>query len=85
MIFVDASNTFNRQVALRNTEVVCPALAPVLLIRALVHLQCYSTLFVSKFTNRLDRDKYRSIAVRNRSIAVKNRIKYQSFAINIDR
>ena len=34
MIFVDASNAFNRlnrQVALRNTEVVCPALAPVLI------------------------------------------------------
>ena len=34
MIFVDASNAFNRlnrQVALRNTEVVCPAMAPVLI------------------------------------------------------
>ena len=34
MIFVDASNAFNRlnrQVALRNTEVVCPALVPVLI------------------------------------------------------
>ncbi len=34
MIFVDASNAFNRlnrQVALRNSEVVCPTLAPVLI------------------------------------------------------
>ena len=34
MIFVDACNAFNRlnrQVALRNTEVVCPAMAPVLI------------------------------------------------------
>ena len=34
MIFVDASNAFNRlnrQAALRNSEVVCPTLAPVLI------------------------------------------------------
>ena len=34
MIFVDASNAFNRlnrQLALRNTKVVCPAMAPVLI------------------------------------------------------
>ena len=34
MIFVDASNAFNRvnrQIALRNSEVVCPAMAPVLI------------------------------------------------------
>lgn len=31
MIFVDAANAFNRQVALRNTQAICPALAPILI------------------------------------------------------
>lgn len=31
VIFVDAANAFNRQVTLRNTQVICPALAPILI------------------------------------------------------